>query len=192
MTTYILHGGKTSVLNSQNYNFFGEFTKQVDKDTVTVLLCYFSRERHKWDDLIKRDSDSIKKDSNKTVQILVAENPSDLLQKLEKSDVLYIAGGEAELIEPLYSDLASLKEKIKGKVYAGSSMGFFMAAEQYVLSADAVDTNTIHQGLGLLQLQALCHWDQEPEKARKINLLIESSKTPILVLNEFEYSILYN
>jgi len=192
MTTYILHGGKTSVLNDQNYNFFGEFTKLVEKDKVTILLCYFSREKHKWANLIERDSTSIKKDTTKIVNILVAENPSDLLQKLENSDVLYIAGGEAELIEPLYSELSSLKEKIKGKVYAGSSMGFFMASEQYVLSADAVDDETIHKGLGLLPLQALCHWDQEPKKAEKLKMLSENSNKPILVLNEFEYSIFYS
>ena len=192
MTTYILHGGKTSVLNSQNYSFFAEFTKQVNKNKVVVLLCYFSREKHKWADLIKRDTESIKKDTNKVIEILVAENPKDLLQKLEIADVLYIAGGEAELIEPLYKELESIKQKLQGKVYAGSSMGFFMACEQYVLSADALDDKTVHKGLGLVPLQGLCHWDKEPNKSQKINLLVKSSKSTILVLDEFEYSIFYN
>lgn len=191
MTTYILHGGRTSQPTSQNEKFFGKFTELVDKKEVTILLCYFARLKEKWEALIERDSNSIKNNTTKKVNILIAENPDDLLQKMDKSDVLYVAGGEAEFIEPFYKDLTSLKEKITGKVYAGSSMGAFFASEQYVLSLDSQDTNTVRKGLELLPIQILCHWDIETEKERKINLLTDSSDKPIIVLNEFESVVFY-
>ncbi|NCS97321.1 MAG: type 1 glutamine amidotransferase-like domain-containing protein [Candidatus Pacebacteria bacterium] len=191
MTTYLLHGGKTSTQNAQNNAFFAQFTQLVASKRVTVLLCYFSREKGEWDALVQRDSESIVKHSSKEVTILVAQTPEDLLSKLDRSDVLYIAGGEAEYIEPLYVDLAPIKEKLVGKVFAGSSMGMFFAAEHYVLSFDSQDSKTVHDGLGLLPIQALCHWDKEDHKEIKLKLLHERSDLPVLVLNEFEHVVMY-
>lgn len=48
MTTFLLHGGKTSTQHPQNEKFFAEFTNLVNKEKVTVLLCYFSREKKEW------------------------------------------------------------------------------------------------------------------------------------------------
>lgn len=192
MTIFLLHGGKTSQQNSQNENFFKQFTELVSKDEVTVLLCYFARAKEKWDALIERDSNSIKNNTIKKVNILIAEDPKDLLLKVDKADVLYVAGGDEDLIEPVYKDLAGLEQKLKGKVYAGCSMGAFMASEQYVLSPDGQDTKTVHKGLGLLQVQVLYHWNIEQEKVRKINLLAKSSDSPVIVLNEFETVTIYN
>ena len=191
MTTYLLHGGRTSILNPQNEKFFGKFAELVDKEEVTILLCYLARAREKWEALIEKDSNSIKNNTKKKVNILIADNPKDLLQKMDSSDVLYIAGGEAEFIEPVYKDLVDLKEKIKGKVYAGSSMGAFFASERYVLSLDSQDSNTVHKGIGMLPIQILCHWDIETEKERKLKLLTDGSEMPTLVLNEFESVVIY-
>ncbi len=186
MTTYILHGGKTSTQNALNDEFFKKFTSFVDTDSVTVLLCYFSREKEKWAELSHRDTNSINKMTSKKVKVLVADNPKDLLVKMDKSDVLYIAGGDAEPIEVLYPELSDLQHKIDGKIIAGSSMGMFFIAEHYVLSFDSQDSRTVHKGLGLLSIQALCHWDKEEEKEFKLQLLSNNSDKPIVILNEFE------
>ena len=191
MTTFILHGGQAGKQNAQNDAFFGQLTKLVNKDSVTILLCYFSRAHDEWDSLIERNGDTIQKNSDKKVTFLVAQDPEDLLQKIDASDVLYVAGGDAEKIEPFYKDLVSLKTKLDGKVYAGSSMGMFFVTEQYVLSFGDKKARTIHKGIGLLPIQGLCHWDVEKDKERKLKLLSESSDSPILVLNEFEYVVLY-
>lgn len=191
MTIYLLHGGRTSKINPQNDKFFEQFTKLVDKDEVLILLCYFSREKEKWNALIERDTNSIKKNTNKRVEILIAENPKDLLAKMDQADVLYVAGGEAELIEPTYKELSEIGEKLKNKIFAGSSMGAFFPSEQYVLSFDSQDSKSIHKGIGLLPFQVLCHWDIEKDKEFKLKLLFENSEKPILVLNEFEFVVLY-
>jgi peptidase E len=191
MTTYILHGGKTSKPDPRNEEFFGQFSKLVNKEEVTVLLCYFSREKERWEALSKRDSDSIKNNADKKVNILVAENPDDLLKKMDEADVLYVAGGESYLIEPLYEAMKNIGAKLNGKVYAGSSMGAFFAAEQYVLSLDGQDIKAVHKGMGLLPIQVLAHWNIEKNKEAKLKLLTESSDKPIIALNEFEYVVFY-
>lgn len=191
MTTYLLHGGKTSQPHPANDFFFSQFTKLVEKETVIILLCYFSREKSTWDALIERDTNSIKMNTNKEIKMLVAEDPKDLFSKLEKSDVLYVAGGDAEPIENLYAKLGDLKQKLDGKIYAGSSMGAFLASTSYVLSLSDQKENEVHGGVGLLPIQTLCHWNIEDKKEMKLNLLRDNSQMPIIVLNEFETVTLY-
>lgn len=123
---------------------------------------------------------------------MVAEDPQDLLEKIERADVLYVAGGDDRLIEPKYGELKDLKEKLVNKVYAGSSMGAFMASESYVLSMDSQETQHVHQGLNLVAFQVLCHWDIEEEKDRKLSLLKKNSTKPIIVLEELEFVTIYS
>lgn len=191
MTTYLLHGGGTSRPHQGNDFFFSQFTQLVKKESVTVLLCYFSRERSTWDALIERDTNYIKRNSQKDVAILVSEDPKDLFSKLEKADVLYVAGGDAEPIEALYSDLKDLKHELDGKIYAGSSMGAFLASSSYVLSLSDQKENEVHNGVGLLPIQTLCHWDIEDKKEMKLELLRNNSEMPTIVLNEFETVTIY-
>ena len=187
MTTFLLHGGKTSSSNENNQHFFDSFTTVVDKSQVHILLCYFARPVGEWNELTTRDSNLIKKNSTKSVFITVPQNPTELLAQLDEADVLYVAGGGAPPIETLYPQLGELKTKLDQKIYAGSSMGAFLASQNYVLSFDDQDNQTVHQGVGLLPLQVLCHWDVEPEKQRKLQLLRDKSNLPILTLNETEF-----
>ncbi|MCB9813139.1 MAG: hypothetical protein H6772_01900 [Pseudomonadales bacterium] len=191
MTTFLLHGGKTSKQHPGNNFFFSQFTNLIEKDKVTILLCYFSREKSEWEALIQRDTTYIKNNTNKEVEILVANDPKDLFSKLEISDVLYVAAGDSQPIEAVYSELTELKNRLDDKIYAGSSMGAFLASESYVLSLEDQDEDTVHKGVGLLSIQALCHWDIEKKKDKKLLLLKENSDLPIIVLNEFETVTIY-
>ena len=186
MTTYLLHGGKTSINNPNNDRFFDEFANLVDKPEVKILLCYWARTKDQWKTKSEQDISRIKKKTNKKIIFQLVENPTKLQIQLTENDVLYVAGGEAYLLEPYYKELGFLKEKLNNKIYAGSSMGTFLVSENYVLSLDDQDTNTIHQGVGLLPIQTLCHWNIETKKEQKLKLLKQNNK-PILVLNETEY-----
>jgi peptidase E len=104
--------------------------------------------------------------------------------------VLYVAGGQAELIEPLYSQLTGLKDLLKGKVYIGCSMGAFMVSSQYVLTFDNQLSSEVHRGLGLLPIGTLCHWDIETKRQLKIDLLKRAAPdSPILTLNECKFTL---
>ncbi len=189
MTTYLLHGGGTSKDLPGNGRFFAQFTELVNRNEVKILLCYWSRNRDEWPKLTDRDTTKIKNNAIKQILFHVVEDLADRFSKIDDYDVLYVAGGDAEQLEPYYKDLSQLKEKLSGKVYAGSSMGTFLASESYVLSFDSQDSDNKHQGVGLLPIQTLCHWDVEVKKEMKLNLL--DSDKPIIVLNEGQFITIY-
>ena len=190
MTTYLLHGGKTSINDLNNDRFFSEFANLVDKPEVKILLCYWARTKDQLKTKSEQDIFRIKKNTDKKLNFHLVENPQELLEKIPEYDVFYVAGGEAYLLEPYYPKLGFLKSKLKNKVYAGSSMGTFLASSNYVLSLDHQDNNTVHDGLGLLPISVLCHWNIETKKNQKLKLLQQNNK-PILVLNETEYVKIY-
>ena len=191
MTTFLLHGGAISKDTKDNDEFFHQFTTLVDKQTVKILLCYWARDKGQWNLLTKRDTSKILKNTSKSVEFHVVQNTKDLFSKLPEFDILYVSGGKAEPIEPLYSALGRLKKSLDGKVYAGSSMGAFLVSEHYVLSFDRQDSNTVHKGLALVPFQILCHWNIETKKQEKLKLLKTHSNLPVLVLEESQFVTMY-
>lgn len=192
MTTYLLHGGGTSKESSENDRFFAQLTELVDKPEVKILLCYWSRNSDEWEKLQARDIAKILKNTRKRVSFHVVKDQADLFAQIDSTDTLFVAGGDADLLEPFYKDLTALKDKLDGKVYAGSSMGAFLVSEQYVLSNDNQDSDTVHKGVGLLPIQTLCHWNVEDKKAMKLSLLKESKPDlPILTLDECQFVTMY-
>jgi peptidase E len=191
MITFILHGGETSQDCPDNDVFFKDFTALVKKDHIKILLCYFARQRKEWNDLQARDSAKIARHTKKLVEYFVPQNSHELLSKINECDVLYVAGGKAELIEPIYDELKPLKEKLQNKIYIGSSMGAFMASTCYVRSFDSQDDRHVHKGLGLLPIQILCHWNIEQNKELKLKLLSENSDQPIVTLAETKFITIY-
>jgi len=188
--TYVLHGGRTSIDSPDNDLFFKQFVDLVDKDKVRIMMNFWSRPRDQWDKLLKRDSAKIKKQTEKKVSFYVPQDPRDLFEKLPKYDVLYVAGGEAELIELHLPELSKLEEALKGKIYCGSSMGSFIVSQHYALSFDSQNLKEVHDGLGIISIMILCHWNIENEKAQKVNLLKEKNSTlPILILDEQEFTV---
>jgi len=187
-TTIVLHGGKTSIESSQTDQFFSLFTSLPQTKRVKAILVYWARDRNTWDKVFGRDREKILRTKNKEIDFILPESPKDLFKSIGDCDIVYVAGGEAYNIEPLYEQLSNLKSAVEGKIYLGSSMGAFLASESYVLSADAQDTNSVHKGLGLVKVNCLAHWNVEPKKEQKLKLLQQSSRLPILTLGEGEYS----
>ncbi len=178
MTTYILHGGKTSVDSVGNKQFFRLFTSN-------VLMCYFARNKSDWAQLFTHDKAIISTKAN----ISIVENIPDLYANLPHANILYVAGGEQEYLEPYIKDLSLLKSLLNGKIYIGSSMGAFLASENYVLSLDGQHTDTVYSGLGFVPYNILCHWNIEKNKEKKIAMLKgKSPDSPILLLNEEEFT----
>ncbi len=189
-TTYVLHGGRTSKESPKNDKFYRLFTQLVEKDHVNILLCYWSREKSRWDELSKKDQVAIGRQTPKNVSFSIAEDPDDLFTKLVSHDVLFVAGGDAERIEPFLPQLNNLHEKLNNKVYIGSSMGAFIVSTNYVLSFEDQDSTNVHHGLGILPISTLCHWDIETKKKEKINMLKQKApEIPILALDEQELTM---
>lgn len=192
MTTYVLHGGKTSRDCPETDRFFKQFVELVDKPKIKYLMCYWARPRAQWQPLFERDKAKVLRQTDKKVTFEIVEDPTDLFDKLSKADGLYVAGGDAKPIERYYPDLKGLKKALEGKVYLGSSMGAFLASKKYVLSLSDQDEDTVHEGVGLLPINTLCHWNVEVKKQMKFDLLrMSDPKTPVITLNELEFVTLY-
>ncbi|MBD3279167.1 MAG: hypothetical protein GF390_00465 [Candidatus Pacebacteria bacterium] len=187
ITTFILHGGVTSKNNKLNDYFFSQFSTHVNKKEVRILLCYFATEKSEWERLINRDKPKVIKNSSKKLRFQVAEDAQDLLAKLDDADVLYVAGGEPELLESYYEQLEGLKDKLQDKVYIGSSMGVYMVSESYLKPKG----DKAQAGMRLLPIQTICHWDQKESKEQKLALLRDNSDSMILVLNEYQTVEIY-
>lgn len=190
-TLFILHGGNVGKNNRANDDFFSCFTHYVKNDTVNILLCYFARDKHEWETLAKRDTNLIKKQTDKTISTSIAQTPKDLFAKLLTHDVLYVAGGEATNIETLYPELQQLKYALAGKIYIGSSMGAFMVSTNYILSFPRQRDLSVHKGLGILPVSTLCHWDIEKEQEIKVSLVQkENPAMPLMLLDECKHTML--
>lgn len=188
-TTIVLHGGATKLQTPSNNKFFSLFTSLVDKEVINIAMVYWARSRKTWNDVFNRDQVRIleQKSRDKIVNFIITETPEELMQKMSTIDMVYVAGGEAYNIEPLYPRLKELKARLAGKIYLGSSMGAFMASANYVLSSDEKDTNSVHQGLGLVDVNTLCHWNVEPNQEKKQKILENYSNLPLVKLNETEF-----
>ena len=192
MTTFVLHGGGTSAKSADNDLFFRQFSELVEKDEVRVLMCLWSRPKEKWESLLERVFRKILEQADKKVSFDVLETVEEIEEKISASDVLYVKGGKATLLEPYYPQLKDLKKLIKGKVFVGDSMGAFMVSTNYVLSFPTQEDSSVHQGLGILPIQTLCHWDVEENKKRKLKLLKDSnSDLPIVSLDEGKFTRIY-
>lgn len=187
MTTIILHGGASKIHNPSNDKFFSLFSSLTTKRKISIAMVYWARPRETWDDVFNRDKPRILSQTDKTIYFTIPETPGQLMQQMSTIDVVYVAGGDAPNIEPLYKSLGGLKEALKGKIYLGSSMGAFMASTNYVLSSDEKDTTTVHPGLGLVPINVLCHWDVEPNQQMKEKLLTDYSTLAVVKLKETEF-----
>lgn len=193
MTTFILHGGNTSKESPSNQDFYKTFTSMVDKPKVKIVACYWARTKNRWQSTYEKDLTKIKEQTNKEFALEIAQDPEDLRKKLKTSDVLYVAGGSGELIEPEFLKLTDLKELLEGKVYIGSSMGAFLVSQGYMYSFDRQEWQEVKPGLGLLDITTLCHWNIEARKEFKLEKLAEKfTDYPTLCIDEGKYSILYN
>jgi len=188
MTTYILHGGKTSSDSAYNNLLFKQFTALVEKNHVNILLCYWAREKKTWNELFEKDKAKIFKRATKKADVDIVDTSENLVTQLKKADVLFVSGGEEEFLRPYISKIQYLKEALKNKIYIGSSMGAFLASKHYILSLDGQDTNAVHDGLDLVPYNILCHWNIETKKDQKKKMLKECDpQTQILLLEEEKF-----
>lgn len=185
-TTYYLIGG-TKKSESKTKLFTDIFTS-VSKSDIKILLCLWSIDVDKWDKKFVEFKKESSLHTKKNIKIEIVKDVEDLNKKMPDFDIFYVVGGHAYNIEPYYSQLSNLKEWLEGKIYVGSSMGAFMVSSNYILSFDDQDYLTVHNGLSLLKINTLCHWDKEKRREMKIKMLKdESPDLPILTLDEGQF-----
>lgn len=188
MTTYILHGGNTSKDSPGNDAFFRQFTDSVTQKQVNILICYWASTKDTWEEKYQEDKKSLGLQSRKHFNTQIATDPDDFKQKIATSQVVYFRGGTLHP-QPYFSKLTQLKEILDGKVYIGCSMGAYLVATNHMVSSRISDVLEVKEGLGLLPLSIVCHWDiKNMKRKQRLNMLKEHSPNlPILTINEGEF-----
>lgn len=176
-TKFILHGGFTSVRNKWNDSFYEELTKGI-REGATALLVYFSRDEEEWNDLFEQDRERILRHTNLQNLNIVLAQKENFIKQARNADVLYFrGGGSAQLIDTI-KGCPAFSEVIRGKVIAGSSAGVYLFSKYYFSNSQ----EDIFEGLGILPIKALCHYQSK---------IFTTDKDPIALLSEYpnEYEL---
>jgi len=185
LTKYILHGGRTSLVSTDNDDFFREITLGLNAP-IKILLNYFSRDDD-WNVLAESDKKNILKQAgNKNVTFEIAD-PDKLANQLKKASVMYMRGGKTlKLLESLRKT-PNLGSLFKGKVIAGSSAGAYALAKYYYGN----DSKKLAEGLGILNIKVYVHYSTSDvhiiEKLKNFKEDLE-----ILVLRETKFQIIFS
>ena len=160
-TTFILHGGETSIKNENNRKFYQSWVESFDQYFVpTVLLVYFGRKEDRDHQGYEKDTERFARyTDNRKADFIIANRDLDVFQEqLKKADVVYFRGGSSERtmnsMKPLDDDLLFL---LKGKVVAGASAGVMLFSKY----GRSNTTGHWREGLGLFPWVSFVHWSEE-------------------------------
>ena len=186
MTKYILHGGtkKVDEVYIRDYEFLREMLK-IDKAVINILLCYFAKDPARWPDLLAEDQADFNKVSDGKELIFHVADEQLFADQLAGVDVLYLRGGDGHLIKNILSKTKNLPELFAGKIVGACSAGVNVLAKYYYDN----DYNQIEDGLGILDIKSICHYDGSLAEARD-RLMLHAEKLEMVCLPEDEYIII--
>jgi peptidase E len=190
MTKYILHGGYTRAVNESNESFYEEFVSEVP-DNGMILVCYFAS---KDTDLTKKfEQDKLtfnKAGKGKDFSCLFADE-NNFIEQLKKADALFMPGGSTPKLLGVLKKFPDLKENLEGKTIAGSSAGAY-AIGKYSAFHEDESGGQIREGLGLLPLRVVCHYesaDLPPNPQALSTLGNMAPDLEIVYLKDFEWKV---
>jgi peptidase E len=190
MTKYILHGGYTSTDNELNRTFYEEIARDIPDDGA-ILLCYFASKDEDNTGRFNQDSERfISLSQGKNIKFLMADE-GNFIEQLEHSRALFIRGGSTPKLLSILKKYTNLKEKFDSKTVAGSSAGAY-AIGKYSAFHDDESGGKIREGLGLLPLRVVCHYESKdlPPNPEALELLMNiEPELEMVLLKDFEWKV---
>lgn len=190
VTKYILHGGFTRAINEMNRSFYEEIGRSVP-DGGTILLCYFAspetEDEQKLDDDRQKIADQAQGKSFKF--LLATEN--DFMQQVKQSDAIYIRGGSTPKLLGILKRYPDFRNCLARKTVAGSSAGAY-AIGLYSPFHDDESGGVVREGLGLLPLRIVCHFespDLPPNPKALLLLQNTASELELVLLRDCEWRV---
>lgn len=185
MTKYILHGGETKLDCEWNTKFFQEMVRGVDSPRILALFqavpvdgrpARIEKLKQKLEDANPGMAYSL---------AIASENPKTLADQLEHANVVYLHGGDTQALFTSISQVPNLKERLNGKIVAGSSAGAYVLAAAYFSNSRRV----VDRGLGILPIKIFAHWD-ESQQTELAELRAFGEELPIVLIPETEYIVI--
>jgi peptidase E len=190
MIKYILHGGYTSTDNELNRTFYREIARDV-LDQGTILLCYFASKDEDNTRRFNEDSEKIRQQSSgKTFNFLLAED-ENFIEQLDRSDALYLRGGSTPRLLSILNKFSNLKGRLDNKTVVGSSAGAYVIGK-YSAFHDDESGGKVREGLGLLPLRVVCHYESIdlPPNPEALELLMNTApELETVILRDFEWKV---
>ncbi len=190
MTKYILHGGFTRPDNELNRTFYEEIARDVP-DGGTILLCYFASQSDDNTEKFTEDSRRLREQSRGKNFIFLLADEVGFSDQLKQADALYIRGGSTPRLLGALKKYPNLEENLNSKTIAGSSAGAY-AIGRYSAFHDDESGGKIREGLGLLPLRVVCHYESTdlPPNPKALSSLIELAQDlELVVLRDFEWKV---
>jgi peptidase E len=190
VTKYILHGGFTRVDNESNRAFFEEIVRDVP-DGGTILLCYFASKADDYSDRFKKESQNLTEQSHCKNLIFLLANEEDFVEQVKQASAIFIRGGSTPKLLEILKKYPEFKENLDGKTVAGSSAGAY-AIGRYSPFHDDESGGEVREGLGLLPLRVVCHFESPdlPPNPRALSSLKNLAQDlELLLLRDFEWRV---
>lgn len=185
MTRYILHGGFTRKENDLNRSFFREFVKHIP-DGGTALMVFFASREEDPTSTFKELSERVRAEAGSKKLNFVLASREGFLDEMRDADAVYINGGSTNKLLAIlrtYPDLAPL---MQDKTVAGSSAGAY-ALVRYGTSHSE---ESVREGLGLLPLRVVCHYESPelpPSQASLEALKSMAQNLELVLLKDCEW-----
>ena len=153
MTKYILNSGGLRNQPEKATKFFNEIVKDLG-NSPKILICFFAELPEKWEEKLDRYTKGFLRLSDKAVRpIFELADPEKFVEQISSADVVYILGGDEELLLPHLNKL-NLKELFKDKTVATISAG----SDALVKSFWTCDRRKCMDGLGLVPIKFVPHY----------------------------------
>ncbi|HUC79019.1 MAG TPA: Type 1 glutamine amidotransferase-like domain-containing protein [Candidatus Saccharimonadales bacterium] len=182
VTKVIISGGFADEINSENSKFFTEILKDTP-DKINVLLILFAKNENEWELKSKKiivQFESVK--NRKKIKYTIA-NLDNLKEQIKESDVVYIRGGDTDLLLAAIKKYPEFKSWVLGKTIAGESAGTYLLSGYFYSKT----LGGLHEGLGLLPVKTICHFEGKNE-----DKLDESHKElKKVLLKDYEHRVFF-
>lgn len=186
---FLLHGGATDLPTQENILFLKELVAKHNTEKK-ILFVYLAREEEKWSELEAKDvakfSSFLNKKLEKSDYTIASGIKHTLSEQIKAADVVFIRGGLTLTLLEYFKQFSveELKQLFANKTVGASSAGAYIFSKYYYSNS----TNTIEEGLGLIPVKIVCHFEESLED-KIINLDQAGEKMPIFKIPEGKYEV---
>ena len=185
MTKYYLHGWGISIRSEENENLFREL---LDGNLVhtNILIVLFAREKSRWDEKYLETVTRFQNVSGEKILHFecAQEDPLVLQNQIKRSDIIFIHGGDTQMLQNKFEKIPDLEMLFENKIIAWSSAWSLFLMEWYYEN----DTHTYHAWLSLIEAKCICHWKDQWNELEILKKYGEVNQE-ILLIPEWSYII---
>lgn len=187
MTRFFLGGGRKrdEPIPDSFFDMLCEAVRGIPQP-IHVLLVMFARSEDRWKDMVADDTKNFAKIRPSTECHLEAAHadPDVFQEQIKTADVLYVHGGDTQLLLEMIKTIPRFAELLDGKVYIGASAGANLVSKYFY----SPRRNVVGEGLGIVPIKCLPHWDESQQPYLE-ELKKYGKDLPIVTLREWEYKI---